>query len=181
MSTPEQDIREGSVRVAIGDLLQSGAWDASKAMGYDPTAEEGTEKHIDVTLGNYSEDNPVPTMALRDVSEIAEGASGYSGFKANGDGPIQTFRGRIDVNTFVGTDDDLPENTQLLAKRIGLELRDVIHANANGVMDSATGEFLATDLACSRPRIGTDPDLPGPEFLARNELTYTVSEDPPNR
>ena len=104
------DITEDSVRVALGDLLQAN-WDPTNSQGYDATDDESVTKRINVTLGTYSEDSPVPTMALRDVSEIPEGGSGYSSIKATGSGPIQTFRGRIDLLTYVGAEDDLPENT----------------------------------------------------------------------
>jgi len=173
-------ITEDSVRVALGDLLQAN-WDPSNSQGYDATDDESVTKRIDVTLGTYSEDSSPPTMALRDVSEVAEGGAGYSSVKATGAGPIQTFQGRIDLLTYVGAEDDLPENTQLLAKRIGHEARAIIHDNAVGVMDSVTGELLATSLACSRPRVTPDPDLPGPHFVGRQEVTYEINEDPPNR
>ena len=175
-----EDITEDSVRIALGDLLQTN-WDPDSSQGYDATDDESATKRINVTLGTYSEDSPVPTMALRDVSEIAEGGAGYSSIKATGAGPIQTFRGRIDLLTYVGAEDNLPESTQLLAKRIGHEARAIIHDNAVGVMDPVTGELLATSLACSRPRVTPDPDLPGPQFVGRCEITYEVNEDPPNR
>ena len=174
------DISEDSVRVALGDLLQTN-WDPDNSQGYDATEDESVSKRIDVTLGTYSEDSSPPTMALRDVSEIPEGGSGYSSIKATGEGPIQTFRGRIDLLTYVGADEDLPENTQLLAKRIGHEARAIVHDNAVGLMDPMTGELLATSLACSRPLVGTDPDLPGPEWVGRCEITYQVHENPPQR
>jgi hypothetical protein len=174
------DITEDSVRVALGDLLQAN-WDPTNSQGYDATDDESVTKRINVTLGTYSEDSPVPTMALRDVSEIAEGGAGYSSIKATGDGPIQTFRGRIDLLTYVGATEDLPENTQLVAKRIGFEAQSIIHDNAVGVMDPVTGELLATSLACSRPRVTPDPDLPGPQFVGRQEVTYEINEDPPDR
>jgi len=175
-----EDITENSVRVALGDLLQTN-WDPSNSQGHDATDDESATKRINVTLGTYSEDSPVPTMALRDVSETPVGGSGYSSIKATGAGPIQTSRGRIDLLTYVGADEDLPENTQLLAKRIGHEARAIIHDNAVGVMDPVTGELLATSLACSRPRVTPDPNLPGPQFVGRQEVTYEINEDPPDR
>ena len=186
MSTgPKQDPREGDVRIAIGDLLRA-EWRAHPAMGYDPKLPEGDGKHLDITLGTYSEDNAVPQLAIRDVSEIPEGGSGYSAIKADGSGPIQTFMGRKDINVFVGAKGDLAgdEHPQLAARQIGEEARSIIHAttsNKGGIMDSATGELLATDLACSKPRVGVDPDLPEAEFLARQEVTYQLSENPPQR
>ena len=187
MSSQQTPITEGSVRVAIGELLRSEEWQADNALGYDPSLSEGDANHLDVTLGTYSEDNPVPQLALRDVSVIAEGGAGYSAIKATGEGPIQTFMGRIDVLTYVGEQGELTDsaggelNAQLAAKRIGHEVRAIVHDNSVGIMDPATGELLATSLACSRPRVTPDPDLPGPHWVGRQEVTYEVNEDPPNR
>jgi len=180
MSSTQTDLRTGSARVAIGDLLHR-AWAPSNAAGYDPTLAESDAKHLNIHLGLYEEDSSVPQLGLRDVSEIPTGASGYAGMKATGAGPIQDFRGRIDARVFVGTDEDLPENTQLLAKRIGLEARSIIHDNAGGIMDAATGNLLIVDVSASRPRIGVDPDLPGAHIVGRMEINYTLREDPPER
>lgn len=179
MST-ETPLVEGSVRVAIGDLLRA-EWRADNALGYTPTADEGTDAHLDVTLGTYSEDNPVPTLALRAVSETPDTSA--SAIKATGEGSVQTTLGRIDIQAYVGADGDLPggENAQLAAKRIGLEVRSILHDNEIGVMDSSTGELLATNLVCSRPTVVPDPDLPGPEFVGRQEVTYEINDDPPTR
>ncbi|MDL5361352.1 hypothetical protein [Halalkalicoccus sp. NIPERK01] len=180
MSTEQTDLREGSVRVALGDLLRS-EWNSANAAGYDPTVSEGNGKHLNVTLGTYDENGPDPQIALRDVSEMPTGGDGYSAIKATGAGPIQTSRGRIDCNVFTGAQDDLPEHPQLLAKRIGLEVREIIHDNAQGIMDSATGELLVTDVACSRPRVTPDTDRPTVEWIGRCEVTYTIHDDPPER
>ena len=177
-----QNLRKGSVRVALGDLLHE-EWNPENTAGYDPTLSEGDGHHVDVTLGTYSEDNAVPQLALRSVSEMPEGGAGYSAIKANGDGPIQTFTGRIDVLAYVGEDGDLAggENPQLAAEMLGHEVRSIVHDNVDGVMDPVTGALLATDLACSRPRVSPDPDLPGPEWIGRQEVTYKLDENPPNR
>jgi hypothetical protein len=44
-----------------------------------------------------------------------------------------------------------------------------------------TGEVRVGRLACSRPRVTPDPDLPGPQFVGRQEVTYEINEDPPDR
>ena len=182
MSTQETDIREGSVRVALGDCLREN-WKPANALGYDPNVGEDDPTHLRVSLGIYDEDTDPPHMALRDVSEIAEGSAGYSAIKATGEGPIQTFRGRVDINVFTGADGELPggEHPQLAAKRIGLEAREIIHDNVQGVMDAATGELLVTDIACSRPRVAPDPDLTPTSWIGRLEVTYRLDEQPPNR
>lgn len=180
MSTTQTDLRTGSVRVALGDLLHA-EWDPSNAAGYDPNLAESDPKHLDIHLGQFSEDGAFPQLGLRDVSETAAGSTGYAAMKATGAGPVQDFRGRVDMTVFVGADDDLDENSQLLAKRIGLEAREIIHDNVQGIMDSATGNLLIVNAACSRPRVGVDPDLPEAHYLGRLEVTYLLREEPPER
>lgn len=179
MST-NTDLRKGDVRIAIGNLLHT-EWNPANAGGYDPTLPESDNAHLDIHLGLYEEDSDFPQLGLRDVSSIPTGSAGYSAIKATGAGPIQTFRGRIDAGVYVGASGAQAANPQLLAKRIGLEAREIIHDNANGVMDPVTGTLLATNLACSRPRVGVDPDLAEAHYIGRLEITYELSEDPPER
>lgn len=184
MSTNQTPIQQGSVRVALGAALRR-EWRAANALGYAPapTLDASDEKHIDISLSVGDDDPDPPHIVLRDVSEIATGSQGYAAIKATGAGPIQDVRGRRDVNIFVGEQGDLPgkEQAQLAAKRIGGEVRSIVHDNANGLMDPATGTLLATDLACSPPRVVPDPDLPEQEWRALCEVTFTRQFDPPKR
>lgn len=182
MSTNQTPTEEGSVRIAIGNLLRD-KWRPENALGLGFTTPKDNGNRLDIHLGNYDEDTPVPQIALRDVSEMPTGSQGYAAIKATGEGPIQDVRGRRDINIYVGKQGGRVTTTQIqeAAKTIGNEVRSIIHDNVNGVMDPATGELLAEGLACSPPRVVPDPDLPETEWRAICEVTFTRQYDPPNR
>ena len=182
MSSTQTPIEEGSVRIALGNLLRR-EWRPENALGYAFGDRPETSEHIEMHLGNYDEDVAPPQIALRDVSEIPTGSQGYAAIKATGEGPIQDVRGRRDVNIYVGKQGGEVDTTQIqqAAKTIGEEVRSIVHDTANGIMDPATNELLATNLACAPPRVVPDPDLPETEWRAICEVTFTRQFDPPDR
>lgn len=166
-------LTEGSVRVALGDALHN-KWTPANTAGYDPNAAEGDASHLDIHLGQYDEDGAFPQLALKDVS----GQQIRSAWKADGSGSVHDYAIRIDAQAFVGEADDLPENSQLLAKAIGNEVRRIVHATPE-LMDSSTGALLAVDgTPLSEPVVGVDDNREKARYFATVEVGYEQREEP---
>lgn len=169
-------LREGSVRVSLGNLLHD-QWTSGLTGGYSPNWPPDDPKHIRVQRGNYNQDYPVPQLSLTDVSstQVAE----Y--WKADGSGLQKQYDGRIDATVFVGSEDDLPEDSQLLAHTIGQEVREIVHATDRLVDPHTSGLLTETIEPLSEPVVRADPDAPEARYSALVEVGYRRGEQPPNR
>lgn len=168
-------LREDNVRVAIGNRLHQ-AWDPTNTADYDPNADEGAANFLNIHLGQYDTEESYPQVALRDVS----GQQSRSSWKADGSGVTETYYRRVDAIAFVGGEDDVPENAQLLAKTIGEEVRRIVHANTLGLPDPVTGDQLVANMEpLTKPVVEVDTELPEARYLARVEIGAEVREEPP--
>lgn len=170
---------ENSVTVSLGALLRN-EWEPSNTAGYDPLANEGDSNFLDVHLGWYDEDKSFPQLALNDVSAPAMGSNGYVGWNADGSGPIQGFRPRIDVVAFVGSVDHVDETPALLAKDLGDEVRRIVHGNAQALTDAVTGDQLCDHLAAlSKPVVSVNANADPSRYSSRVEVQARIYEQPP--
>ncbi len=169
-------LRQGNVRIAIGDRLHA-AWNPDNVAGYDPTLATSEPKHLDIHLGHYDEEHGFPQLGLIPVS----GGSSGRAWKPDGSGLVVDYDGRVDIRVFVGSEDDLPEDAQLLAESIGEEVRDILH-DTQYLMDPVTDDLLVEDVQpLSQPVVNEDTELADTRFFATVEIGYLRSEEPPQR
>lgn len=166
-------LREGNVRVALGDVLHD-KWTSGNVAGYSPNADPETSGNINVHFGKYNQEYGVPQIGLLNVSaELVE-----RNWKPDGSGIVEGYDGRIDANVYVGAEDDLPQNSQLLAFAIGDEVRDIVH-NTDRLVDSETSGLLTETIEpLSKPVVREDTDAPEARFLATVETGYRLTEQP---
>lgn len=161
-------ITENNARVALGDRLHA-EWDATNAEGYDPKLDSGDPKHLNIHLGIYDEDSSHPQLALRDVSGQQTGRA----WNADGSGVTFDHGGRIDAQVFAGPEEELPENSQLLAETIGWEAYRIVHNNSLGLTDPYTGDNLVVNLEpLSEPVVRADTDYASVRYFAIVEIGY---------
>lgn len=172
----ESELKEGDVRVSIGEHLID-AWTSGNCEGYSPNWDTSNNKHIRLQRGNYNQDYGVPQLGLIDVSSERISQS----WKADGSGMVDHYDGRVDVNAYVGSEDELPEDTQLLAFQIGQEVRDIVQATPRLIDAHTSGQLTTTIEPLSKPVVTADTDGPEARYLARVELGYRTDEQPPNR
>lgn len=166
-------LREDNVRVAVGDLLHD-QWTSGNTAGYTPNADPSDSAHIDVHLGHYDQEHGHPQIGLAAVSS----ARVKQTWQADGSGLANHHDGRIDATVYVGSEDDLPEHSQLLAEAIGDEVYDIVH-DADRLVDAETGALLTETVGpLSEPVVQTDTDGPEARYRALVELGYRRAHQP---
>lgn len=167
-------LREDNVRVSLGDLFHD-QWDSTETAGYDPNLAESNADHLDIHLGHHDADRGYPQLSLRDVPTTAVSRA----WKADGSGLTTRYTGRIDATVWVGSEDDVDENAQLLCETIGWHVHDIVH-DFDRLTDPATGALLTEGLGPqSEPNVQIDTDGSQPRYYARVEVGYRRGRQPP--
>jgi hypothetical protein len=140
------------------------------------TTEGFNTNHI--STGWFSETRKHPQIT---VSHVGDSLKGVTGYTAVGDtGPSAWQRGRAQVDCWVPNLDSWSSPGAAKDHRWELqqEVKRIIHANAEGLID-ANGNRLLNHLGTLAARRTTDSDADPVVFRASLDIRYTYHQRPP--